>query len=85
MLYKTAAGSLSGKGHVGLVLRVSEDGNVFNTLSGNESNRLKVGLRYKAQTTLMGFVSPYTASTNNDWERGTIGASEAPKGIGGTR
>ena len=40
MLYRNKAGKLTGKGHTGVVLRVSEDGQTWNTLEGNAGNRL---------------------------------------------
>lgn len=56
MLYRNAQGALTGKGHIGFVLRVSEDGKQINTVEGNCGNRVKVGTR--KVDTIAGYILP---------------------------
>jgi len=59
MLYKNKHGNYTGSGHIGFVLSVSKDGKSFNTIEGNASNRVKVGVRKLSQSSLIGFINPY--------------------------
>lgn len=56
MLYRDAKGRLTGKGHIGFVLRVSNDGMRINTVEGNCGNRVKVGTR--DTSTIAGYIMP---------------------------
>ena len=56
MLYRDENGKLTFRGHVGFVLRVSEDGKTINTIEGNAGNRVKVGKRNVSQKNLVGWV-----------------------------
>ncbi len=76
-----------GTGHTGLVLRVSEDGSMFNGLEGNFGN--KVGLSTRATADLEAAVNPYGRLANEHdpvgWERGLISAPFAGNSVAGTR
>jgi len=86
MLYKDKHGDLTGKGHTGIVLRVSKDGWTLNTLEGNAGNRLACKIRKVTQSTLVGFVNPYPVDENtNNWERGIVDAATASSSIASTR
>jgi hypothetical protein len=73
----------SGRGHIGYVLRVSEDGEQINTLEGNCGNRVKLGLREVADPQLAGYIDNVPSEHGTDFERGVV---QAPKvGADGTR
>ncbi len=55
LLYRKA-GKLTGKGHIGFVLRVSKDGKQINSTEGNCGNRVKVGTR--DCSTIAGYIMP---------------------------
>jgi hypothetical protein len=75
MLYRDDRGRFNGKGHIFFVLAVDEDGKSFNTIEGNCGNRVKLGLRYKSQKTLAGFVNFYQSEEQpKTWERGLVKA-----------
>jgi len=57
MLYEDDDGNLTGKGHTGLVVGVSEDGTEFNTGEGNCGNTVKLGKRKMTQHALRGFIN----------------------------
>jgi len=72
MLYKNSAGQLTGTGHTGFVLAVSEDGQWINTVEGNAGNRVKIGKRPVSQ--MYGFINFYgDADQLGDWSRGLVG------------
>ena len=62
----------NGTGHVGLVLRMPTAGdNRFNTISGNEANRVKVGLRRFSDLYMVGAVRVVDdADDHQGYERG---------------
>lgn len=71
----------NGKGHIGWVLRVSEDGSAINTCEGNCGNRVKVGMR-DTDERIAGYIQIVPAGPAG-FERGLI---EAPNvGGAGTR
>lgn len=76
-----------GTGHAGLVLRVSEDGSMFNTVEGNYGN--KVGIATRASVDLAGAVNPYGRLAGEHdpvgFERGLITAPFAGNSVAGTR
>lgn len=53
----------NGKGHIGLVLRVSVDGKRMNTIEGNCGNRVKVGLR-EINDEIAGFINTFGDAAN---------------------
>lgn len=57
LLFRNSKGQLTGTGHTGLVLAVSNDGQSYNTIEGNAGNRVKVGLRSCDESVLAGFVN----------------------------
>jgi len=57
MLYRNKSGRVTGAGHIGFVLSLSEDGKEFNTVEGNTGNRVKIGLRKKYSSSIEGFVN----------------------------
>jgi hypothetical protein len=57
MLYRNAAGRLTGNGHTGFVLKTARDH--FSTIEGNSGNRVAIRRRSYDQKTLQGFISPY--------------------------
>lgn len=86
MLYRDSSGQFTGKGHTGIVLRVSEEGRSMNCIEGNAGNRLKCSLRHFDQHSLIGFVNPFQVEENkNGWTRGIMAAGSAPTGVAGTR
>lgn len=70
MQYRDKNGNLKGTGHVGFVLRVSEDGLIFQTVEGNAGNRVKVGERKLSQSSLIGFVNIWGQAGDCAFERG---------------
>lgn len=70
MQYRRSDGSYKGTGHVGFVLRVSEDGLSFQTVEGNCGNRVAVKTRKISQATLIGFVNRWGVKGECDYERG---------------
>lgn len=53
MLYRSARGALTGKGHTGIIWGVSEDGDIF-TIEGNVANQVVIGMRTRDQ--IHGFI-----------------------------
>lgn len=70
MQYRRPDGSYKGTGHVGFVLRVSEDGSEFQTVEGNCGNRVAVKTRKISRATLIGFVNRWGNDGDCDYERG---------------
>lgn len=74
MLYTNSAGQLTGTGHTGFVLAVSEDGQWINTVEGNAGNRVKIGKRPVSQ--MYGFIDLCgDADQLGDWGRGLVGTT----------
>lgn len=84
MQYKDTNGRFTGKGHTGIVLRISEDGRLFNAIEGNTSNRVKVTLRDVSSTKLIGYINPYTTPTGKI-EFGVIYGNITPEDLNSTR
>lgn len=60
-------------GHTGMKLRGSENGAVFNTIAGNEGNRIKLGLRWISQKGLAGWINVFGPEEQPvAWERGVV-------------
>lgn len=73
MLYTNLAGQLTGTGHTGYVLAVSEDGQWINTVEGNAGNRVKIGKRPISQ--IYGFIDLCgDAESVGLWEVGLVGS-----------
>jgi hypothetical protein len=65
----------SGHGHIGYVLRVSEDGRSINTLEGNCGNRVKLGLRALTDPQIVGYIDNVPGEQNVGFERGVVEAA----------
>jgi hypothetical protein len=65
-----------GHGHIGYVLRVSEDGKSINTLEGNCGNRVKLGLRSLEDPQIIGFIDNVPGEQNAGFERGVVKAEQ---------
>lgn len=63
-----------GHGHIGFVLRVSEDGARINTLEGNCGNRVKLGLRELSDPEIIGFIDNVPSESSARFERGVVDA-----------
>lgn len=61
-------------GHVGYVLRVSEDGMRINTVEGNCGNRVKLGLRYLTDPQIVGFIDNVPSEKPVSFSRGVMNA-----------
>jgi hypothetical protein len=79
MLYTNSSGQMTGTGHTGYVLAVSEDGRWINTVEGNAGNRVKIGKRLVSQ--MYGFIDLCgdTASLT-DWQVGLVGSAASTAG-----
>jgi peptidoglycan hydrolase-like protein with peptidoglycan-binding domain len=67
---------LVGAGHAARVVRVSETGNSYNMIEGNVGNRLKLSVRNRSESTLVGFVNLYHDEENRPHYQ--TGLSAAP-------
>lgn len=84
-LYK---GTTSGPGHIGFVLQTAQDGVRFNSIAGNEGNRVKLGVRdIRRESQLAGFIDVIGDSdaVRSKFSRGLITASSSDSSVGGTR
>jgi len=70
-----------GHGHIGFVLRVSDDRTTINTVEGNCGNRVKVGLRELSDPELVGFIDNVPSEATEGWELGVLSARR----VGGAR
>jgi hypothetical protein len=61
-----------GHGHIGFVLRVSEDGKQINTVEGNCGNRVKLGLRSLADPEIVGYIAVVEDEPTTAFERGIV-------------
>ncbi len=64
----------SNGGHIGYVLRVSEDGLRMNTVEGNCGNRVKLGLRYLNDSQIIGFIDNVPSEKPVSFARGVVNA-----------
>lgn len=88
ILYRNAAGKLTGQGHIGLVAATAVAGDKFNAVEGNAGNRVKLTLRSDATEYLAGFVDLFgdSAALRGSFSRGLLGkASAAGAGAAATR
>jgi hypothetical protein len=93
--YKPVPGDLAlwgfsgGAGHITTVVTVSDDGNIFNSIGGNEGNRVKLGLRYRLEEpALLGFVDLFGdgPTSGSIYTGGLLEAGKTPNmSQGGTR
>lgn len=84
MQYRDAAGNYSGKGHTGLILRVSPDGKLFNAIEGNCANKVKCTLHEVSSSKIIGYVNPY-GDVNYDFEKGVLYGNLSDDSYAGTR
>ena len=79
--HKNAAGTWTRTGHISILLRVDDDAEEFNTVGGNEGNRVKVGNRSRKRSKdLIGFINPFpSVEQQADFERGLIVANSVDK------
>jgi hypothetical protein len=61
-----------GHGHIGFVLRVSEDGKQINTIEGNCGNRVKLGLRNLADPEIVGYINDVQNELTSTFDRGIV-------------
>lgn len=69
-------GSRGSKGHVGIVLRVSADGERYETVEGNSGHAVRLGRRERTDLELAGFVCTVPAEPCPGFERGLVGGFE---------
>lgn len=81
MLYRNSRGHLSGRGHIGFVLRVEmQNGRAvaINTVEGNSANRVKLGKRDLASPDIVGFINNYPDDEQpENWETGLVTAASS--------
>jgi len=79
MLYRDSAGRLTGRGHIGFVMRVGvADGRPLkiNTVEGNCGNRVKIGERTLADPNIVGFINNLPPEEQPEgWETGLVRAA----------
>jgi hypothetical protein len=81
--HKKRSGAWTRTGHIALIARTNKDGRTFNTIGGNEGNRVKFGVRTIQSKDLIGFINPFPDDEQPlKYERGTI---KAPRVTGSTR
>jgi len=74
--HKGPKGNWTHTGHIGLIARVSEKNDQFNTVAGNEGNRVKFGIRTVKCRELVGFINPFPEDEQpTGFEHGIIQAS----------
>ncbi len=66
-----------GKGHIGIVLRVDDEGTSYETIEGNSGNRVRVGLRHVSDPQLQGWVDTVASETHARVKRGLSGQGVA--------
>jgi hypothetical protein len=76
-------GDRGNRGHIGIVLRVSQDGRTINTVEGNSGHRVRLGLRHLDDPRILGWVDVDPEDPAEGTERGTIPARDL--GRQGTR
>jgi hypothetical protein len=71
--YKRRDGSWTRTGHISILARVDDDNREYNTVGGNEGNRVKFGKRSDRSKNLIGFINPFPENEQpHDFERGTL-------------
>jgi hypothetical protein len=68
-----------GKGHAGVVIRVSKDGKSWNSVEGNSGNRLRLSVRDDSDPELMGFVHTVPGERTDNYAHGLIDAEPVTK------
>lgn len=63
-----------GHGHIGFVLRLSEDRRLINTVEGNCGNRVKVGTRWLDDPEIVGFIDNVPNESTPGFELGVASA-----------
>lgn len=71
MQYRNSKGQLTGRGHTGIILRVSSNGELFNAVEGNTKNRIAITLREVSNSTILGYINPYSTTLLN-YEKGVM-------------
>lgn len=66
-----------GHGHIGFVLRLSEDRKRINTVEGNCGNRVKIGLRELGDPELVGFIDNVPSEADTGFDLGIAPAISA--------
>jgi hypothetical protein len=78
MLYRDKTGNLTGRGHIGFVMRVRISGGSasrINTVEGNCGNRVKIGERDLMDPNIVGFINNFPPEEQPDnWETGLVRA-----------
>ena len=79
MLHKSDAGELNGRGHIGFVYRVSQNGKRFNTIEGNCGDRVKLGERGVDDRSMAGFIDFWKdgRSLQKTFQRGLVAANSS--------
>jgi len=79
--HKKPSGAWTRTGHITLVARISRNGKTFNTIGGNEGNRVKFGVRTTKAKDLVGFIRlpEYEIQLIEKVEKGIIKASDVSK------
>ena len=72
----------SGSGHIGIILRVSEDGKQLSVIEGNSGNRVALRTRQVGQNHHIGYMN-YLGDSNKTFERGLVSSDSS--GIDSTR
>lgn len=75
----------NGSGHIFLITGVSSDSYHFNTIGGNEGNRVKYGLRNKSSKSFIGFVNIFGDSGHTKFTHGVSVAGSVPTSLKDTR
>lgn len=64
-----------GHGHIGFVLRLSEDRRLINTVEGNCGNRVKVGTRWLEDPEIIGFIDNVPGENAPGFELGVVSSA----------
>ncbi len=74
MLYSNDSGKLTGRGHIGFVLRVevvNGEAVAIDTIEGNAGNRVKVGHRLLSSADIVGFINQFPPDAQSaGWQTG---------------
>lgn len=77
-------GNTGNKGHVGIVLRVSEDFSEISTIEGNSGQGVRLGHRVLSDPRIRGFINTVRSEPNADFELG-LGVKGEDVGAKSTR
>lgn len=76
-------GDRGNHGHAVIVIRVSANGQDFNTVEGNSGQRVRWGMRHMSDPRIIGWIDSAPEELAPTWERGVLDAMELGKA--GTR